>query len=198
MITYKQVDVSYLSQYDLIPMLVHISAYYRIEKHNRGLGGFTLVETPVEPYVKDFYSADDESVAQWKRFDLSNWAFFMAFDNERPVGGAAVAARTKKIHMLSGRDDLAVLWDIRVDDAYKHQGIGQALFDMAVIWSRSQGLRQMKIECQNNNVPAVKFYHKQGAILSAIDEYAYYNELKYRHEAQLIWFLDLHAETICS
>jgi len=198
MITYKQVDVSYLSQYDLIPMLVHISAYYRIEKHNRGLGGFTLVETPVEPYVKDFCSADDESVAQWKRFDLSNWAFFMAFDNERPVGGAAVAARTKKIHMLSGRDDLAVLWDIRVDDAYKHQGISQALFDMAVIWSRSQGLRQMKIECQNNNVPAVKFYHKQGAILSAIDEYAYYNELKYRHEAQLIWFLDLHAETICS
>jgi len=198
MITYKQVDVSYLSQYDLIPMLVHISAYYRIEKHNRGLGGFTLVETPVEPYVKDFCSADDESVAQWKRFDLSNWAFFMAFDNERPVGGAAVAACTKKIHMLSGRDDLAVLWDIRVDDAYKHQGIGQALFDMAVIWSRSQGLRQMKIECQNNNVPAVKFYHKQGAILSAIDEYAYYNELKYRHEAQLIWFLDLHAETICS
>jgi len=198
MITYKQVDVSYLSQYDLIPMLVHISAYYRIEKHNRGLGGFTLVETPVEPYVKDFCSADDESVAQWKRFDLSNWAFFMAFDNEQPVGGAAVAARTKKIHMLSGRDDLAVLWDIRVDDAYKHQGIGQALFDMAVIWSRSQGLRQMKIECQNNNVPAVKFYHKQGAILSAIDEYAYYNELKYRHEAQLIWFLDLHAETICS
>jgi len=198
MITYKQVDVSYLPQYDLIPMLVHISAYYRIEKHNRGLGGFTLVETPVEPYVKDFCSADDESVAQWKRFDLSNWAFFMAFDNERPVGGAAVAARTKKIHMLSGRDDLAVLWDIRVDDAYKHQGIGQALFDMAVIWSRSQGLRQMKIECQNNNVPAVKFYHKQGAILSAIDEYAYYKELKYKHEAQLIWFLDLHAETVNS
>ena len=198
MITYKQVDVSYLSQYDLIPMLVHISAYYRIEKHNRGLGGFTLVETPVEPYVKDFCSADDESVAQWKRFDLSNWAFFMAFDNERPVGGAAVAARTKKIHMLSGRDDLAVLWDIRVDDACKYQGIGQALFDMAVIWSRSQGLRQMKIECQNNNVPAVKFYHKQGAILSAIDEYAYYNELKYRHEAQLIWFLDLYTETVNS
>ena len=49
----------------------------------------------------------------------------------------------------------------------------------------------MKIECQNNNVPAVKFYHKQGAVLSAIDEYAYYNEPKYRNEAQLIWFLDL-------
>ena len=49
----------------------------------------------------------------------------MAFDNERPVGAAAVVTRTKEINMLAGRDDLAVLWDIRVDDAYKHQGIGQ-------------------------------------------------------------------------
>jgi len=62
---------------------------------------------------------------------------------------------------------------------------------MAVSWSKGQGLKQMKIECQNNNVPAVKFYHKQGAVLSAIDEYAYYNQPKYRDETQLIWFLDL-------
>jgi len=50
----------------------------------------------------------------------------------------------------------------------------------------------MKIECQNNNVPAVKFYHKQGAILSAINEHAYYNDLpEFRNEVQLIWMLDL-------
>ena len=48
----------------------------------------------------------------------------------------------------------------------------------------------MKIECQNNNVPACKFYHKQGAVLSAVDEYAYYNEPEYRHEIQFIWFLN--------
>ena len=48
-----------------------------------------------------------------------------------------------------------------------------------------------KIECQNNNIPAVKFYHKQGAVLSAINEYAYYNEPEYRHETQFIWFLDI-------
>jgi len=62
---------------------------------------------------------------------------------------------------------------------------------MAVNWSREQGLIQMKIECQNNNVPAVKFYHKQGAVLSVINEYAYYNEPEYRHETMFIWFLDL-------
>jgi ribosomal protein S18 acetylase RimI-like enzyme len=173
-------------------MKVHVSACYLIEKHNRGLGGFSLVETPVEPYVKDFCIGKDESVKRWGKWDLSNWAFFMAFDGERPVGGAAVATRTKGINMLGGRDDLAVLWDIRVDGAYKHRGIGQALFDMSVKWSQGQGMAQMKIECQNNNIPAVRFYHKQGAVLSAVDEYAYYNDLpEFRHEVQLIWYLDL-------
>ena len=169
-----------------------VSSYYKIDKANRGLDGFILVEMPVEPYLKDFCIGDDESVTRWeKRWDISNWAFFMAFDGERPVGGATVASRTKGINMLSGRDDLAVLWDIRIDDDYKNKGIGQKLFDMAIKWSLEQGLVQMKIECQNNNVPACKFYHKQGAVLSVIDEYAYYNEPEYRYEAQFIWFLDL-------
>ena len=191
MITYRQVDRTCFPQYDQIPMLVHVSSYYQIEKINRGLGGFHLVETSVEPYIKDFCTGDDESVLAWGKWDLSNWAFFMAFDGEHPVGAATIVTRTKEINMLSGRDDLAVLWDIRVDDAYKQQGIGQTLFDMAVKWSREQGIVQMKIECQNTNVPAVKFYHKQGAVLSAINEYAYYSEPEYRHEAQLIWMLDL-------
>jgi GNAT superfamily N-acetyltransferase len=191
MITYRQIDTSYFPQYDQIPMRVRVSSYYRIEKLDRGLGGFTLTETPVEPYIKDFCVGEDETAEWWKRFDLANWAFFMAFDGERPVGAAAVASRDKDVNMLSGRSDLAVLWDIRVDDGYKHQGVGQTLFDMAADWSRKQGLVQMKIECQNVNVPAVKFYHKQGAVLSAIDEYAYYNEPECRSETQLIWFLEL-------
>jgi len=191
MIVYKQVDTSFFPQYDQVPQRVNVSSIYQIKKHNRGLGGFTLVETPVEPYIRDFCVGEDESVQRWKCWDLTNWAFFMAFDGEKPIGAATVVSRTKEINMLSGRDDLAVLWDIRVDEAYKGQGVGQKLFDMAVEWSRNNGLIQMKIECQNNNVPAVNFYHKQGAVLSAINEYAYYNEPEYRHEVQFIWYLDL-------
>jgi len=192
MITCKQVDRTYFPQYDRIPMRVNVTDHYKIDKINRGLGGFTLVETPVEPYVKDFCTGDDGSVTGWeKRFDIFNWAFFMAFDGNRPVGAATVVSRTKEINGCEGRDDLAVLWDIRVEDTYQRQGVGQMLFDLAVKWSREQNLSQMKIECQNNNVPAVKFYHKQGAVLSTVDEYAYYNELEYRHETKLIWYLDL-------
>jgi len=178
-------------------MRVNVTSYFRIVKIDRGLGGFTLTETAVpESYVTDFCLFEDGSVERWKRFDLTNWAYFMAFDGERPVGGATVASRTKEINLLFRRDDLATLWDIRVDDAYKGQGIGQTLFDMAVDWCRKQGLAQMNIECQNTNVPAVRFYHKQGAILSYINEYADYSvasrhEPDYRREVQLIWYLDL-------
>lgn len=192
MITYKQVDKTYFKEYDSIPMRVNVTSYYMVKKLNRGLGGFIIIETPVEPYVKDFCLDEDESITLWDRkFDISNWAFFMAFDGERPVGAATVVSRTEEVNMLAGRDDLAVLWDIRVDPTYKDQGVGQALFNMTTNWSRQHKLAQMKIECQNNNVPAVRFYHKQGAILSMIDEYAYYNDLAFRDEIRFIWYLDL-------
>ena len=171
-------------------MLAHISSYYRIDKINGGLGGFRLTETPIEPFVKDLGVYGIVSDFE-KRFDISNWAFFMAFDGEKPVGGAVIASRTEGVNMLSGRDDLAVLWDFRVDDDYRNQGVGQALFNMAAKWSKNQGLIQMKIECQNNNIVACKFYQKQGAVLSIIDEYAYYHTPQFRHEAQFIWFLNL-------
>ena len=115
----------------------------------------------------------------------------MAFDDEKPIGAVTIVSRTADIHMLDGRDDMTVLWDIRVSDTYKHQGIGQKLFDLAVDWSRSNGFKQMKIECQNNNVPACKLYHKQGAILRTIDEYAYIDDVDSRFEVQFIWYLDL-------
>ncbi|MCL2198217.1 MAG: GNAT family N-acetyltransferase [Defluviitaleaceae bacterium] len=197
MLTFKQVDTSYFPQYDTIPMRLTVKSYYRIEKIDRGLGGFMLVETPTPPYVKDFCTGEDVSVARWGRFTLENWAFFMAFDEELAVGAATVASRCKKANMLAGRDDLAVLWDLRVAESHQKQGVGQKLFDMAVEWAREQRLVQLKIECQANNVPAIKFYHKQGAELAAINEYAGYNDYadynapEYSHEAQFIWFLEL-------
>lgn len=190
MYTYKKVDSSYFLQYDRVSMNVDVRTEYQIEKINRGLGGFLLKEINVSPYVKDL-SKYERAVDYEKQFDIRNWGFYMAFDGEIPVGAMTLAARTKGLYMLSGRDDVCVLWDIRVQDGYKHQGIGQSLFDLGVSWAKEQGYQQMIIECQNNNVPACKFYHKQGAVLSKIDEYAYYAEEEVRNEVQFLWYLDL-------
>ena len=115
----------------------------------------------------------------------------MAFDGEKAIAAATVAGPTQGMNMLYGREDACVLWDIRVADGYKHCGIGQALLDMAVAGARECGYCQMIIECQTNNVPACKFYHKQGAVLCKVDMHAYYMEPEVRDEVQLVWYLDI-------
>ena len=190
MITYREIDKSYLDKYDKIPMLVNVKSKLKLEKIENGLGGILLKEIPTKEYIKDL--GEYEEVTKWaEEFDITNWAFFMAFDNEFPIGAITIVSRTINIQMLDGRDDISVLWDIRVDERYKQQGVGTKLFNMAVEWSKSKELKQMKIECQNNNVQAYKFYHKQGAVLGRIDEYAYYKDIEDRDEVQFIWYLDL-------
>jgi GNAT superfamily N-acetyltransferase len=190
MINYKEVNQLYFRQYDTIPMVVNVTKHLVLEKVNGGLGGVIFTEECVEPYVKDLGKYEQASHYE-DHFKLTNWGFFMAFDGERPVGGVTIVSKTENVNMLDGRDDLCVLWDIRVDDAYKHRGIGQTLFDLAVSWARDRGFKEMKIECQTNNVPACKFYHKQGAVLGKFDTYAYYHEPDICDEVQLIWYLEL-------
>lgn len=190
MITYKEINREYFQKYDEIDMLVHVKSIYQLEKVNRGLGGIILREEAVDECIKDsgrYERAQDYE----KEFNISNWGFYMAFDGDKPIGAVTIVSKTDNVNMLDGRDDLAVLWDIRVADGYKHMRVGQKLFDFAVKWCKDRGLKQLKIECQNNNVPACNFYHKQGAVLSKIDEYAYYHEEEIRDEVQLIWYLNI-------
>lgn len=190
MITYRAADRRDFALYDQIDMAFSVSSEYRAEKPDSGLGGILLRETAVKPYRKDL--GQYEKAADYeKRFDISHWQFYMAFDGEKPVGGITLAARTPGVDMLGGRDDLCVVWDLRVREGYRGQGIGQRLWDLGEEWSRAQGMTQIKVECQNNNVRACRFYRKQGAVLSAIDEYAYYGEAGITGEIQLIWYKDL-------
>lgn len=187
----RQADASCLETYDKIPMIVSVERVLKLETPQNGLGGMRLAEEDApRPYRKDF--GRYEKIAQLpQRFCLANWAFFLAYDGGKPVGGAIVAARTPGVHMLEGREDLCVLWDIRVAEEYQSQGIGSRLFERAAQWGRAQGMRQMKIESQNNNVRAAKFYAGKGAILGAMDTHAYQGEPEVAEEIQLIWYLDL-------
>ena len=47
MIRIQQMDMSFLKDYDKIPMLVHVKSVYQLKKVNRGLGGILLEEVPV-------------------------------------------------------------------------------------------------------------------------------------------------------
>jgi len=190
MITYKEVDRSYFTLYDSVSQNVEVRSEFRADYIDGGLGGVRFTEVPVEPYVKDL-SVYERAVDYEKQFDISNWRFYMAFDGDRPVGAATVAGKTENLYMLYGKKDACVLWDIRVQDDCKHQGIGRRLMDMAVSGAKEDGYRMMVIESQNNNVTACRFYRKMGAVLSKIDADAYGDEPGLENEIQFLWKLDI-------
>ncbi|MBD5554999.1 MAG: GNAT family N-acetyltransferase [Roseburia sp.] len=190
MIIVEEVDKSFFELYDKVSMNVDVHSEYKVKRIDNGLGGLVLEEIPVNPYIKDL-SVYERAMDYEKEFDITNWRFYMAFDGEKPIGAMTVVGRTEGLNMLSGRNDACVLWDIRVADAYKHNGIGQKLLDIGIAGAKNDGYSQMIIECQNNNVPACNFYKKQGAMLSKIDMYAYYLEADIRNEIQFVWYLDL-------
>jgi GNAT superfamily N-acetyltransferase len=101
-----------------------------------------------------------------------------------------VAYDTKEVFMLEERKDLAAVWDIRIQPDYRKRGIGSQLFQRAVSWAQARGCRHLTVETQNINVPACRFYTKQGCELRAIDRYAYPD---YPDEVQLIWYMSIRC-----
>lgn len=104
------------------------------------------------------------------------------------MGGAVVAYNTAGVSMLDGRSDLAVLWDIRVRPEARSSGTGSLLFRAVEAWARDRGCRTLKVETQNTNVPACRFYRRMGCALGAFDRFAYAD---LPDEVQLMWIKEL-------
>jgi GNAT superfamily N-acetyltransferase len=148
-----------------------------------------LSERTVDPpYVKD-YDALGETPALWTtRFDTSQWRLLVGRVDGACVAGAVVAFGTPGLDMLEARTDLAVLWDIRVLPGLRRQGVGGALLRAAEGWALSMGCRQLKVETQNVNVPACRFYAGHGFELREARRGAY---PQCPDEVQLLWYKTL-------
>ena len=182
--------ISRLDKYAEIPASFSVDRVLELSSPDSALVGIILTEAEVaSPWLKDYDAEEGEGPTRWLRhFDTSNWGLLAAYDGVDKIGGAVIAFRAPGIDMLEGRDDLAVLWDIRVRPEDRSAGVGSALFRATENWTRAKGGRMLKIETQNVNVRACRFYAAMGCTLVAIDERAYRN---HPQEAQLIWFKNL-------
>ena len=178
-----------LADYARISIAFEVRNILDVEVPGGGLRGLVLSERALAvPYVKD-YDAADGGPERWpSRFDLTRWGLFTACSEGRRVGGAAVAFGTDGVEMLEGRGDLAVLWDLRVTPEARGRGVGAALFATASSWSAARGCRQLKVETQNVNVPACRFYARMGCVLGGIHRFAYPG---LPDEVQLLWYKTL-------
>jgi GNAT superfamily N-acetyltransferase len=143
------------------------------------------VEAVPAPYVKNYDAVPGNHPTDWpRRFDADRWGILVAHSNGTRVGGAVILHGAPGVEMLAGRTDLAVLWDIRVVPALRGQGVGSALFRAAETWALARGALWLKIETQNINVPACRFYQRHGCTLGAANRNVY-RDLP--DEVQLLW-----------
>ena len=178
-----------MNEYSRIRCAFEVNTIYDIEFRKNGLEGIFLNELkPENPYVKnyDLYENPEDWI---KKFEMSRWGIFISkFENVKDAGGVIVACKTKDIILPENRDDAAVIWDIRINPEFRRKGVGKMLFNKAVEFAKEMNCSLIKIETQNTNVPACKFYAEMGCYLGGIRKNMY-NE--FPEEYQLLWYYDL-------
>lgn len=186
----REEPLSQLGEHAGISIAFEVESVLDLAALGAGIDGFELVERRLaEPYVKDYDALAGNRPTDWaQRFDVSTWGMFSAWIEGRRAGGAVIAFGTPGLHLLEGRGDLAVLWDLRVSPELRARGVGSALFAAAEGWARAKGCLQLKIETQHVNVAACRFYARQGCTLGAVHRFEY-PELP--EEVQLLWYKDL-------
>ena len=153
-------------------------------------GRFILTERLLAPtIVKNYDTAQGEGPTRWPgTYDLSRWGFLVARAGADAIGAAAVVCDAPDVAMLEGRRDLAMMWDIRVAPEWRHRGVGTDLFNAVATWARVRACTTLKIETQNINVAACRFYAKQGCELRSATPDAY---PRLKGEVQLLWYKEL-------
>ena len=185
-------DKTILDEYIKIPTFFEVKSIFEVglkEKEDE----YKIVERQIDtPYIKDYDEIKSDSLdphAFIKQRDTIPWGFFLIYENEMPVAGAIAAYNTEWTNMLDGRDDLTVLWDIRVHPEYRGKGIGRKLIYSVIDWAKERNCTQIKIETQNVNVNACKFYRAMGAKLKGVNYHVYKG--KEKDEIQFFWYMDL-------
>lgn len=183
----RQEPPTALAEYARVPIAFEVRERLAVVAADAGLGGLRLAAEPVAaPYVKDYDAQPGNHPAQWAdRFDLRTWGILSAWSDGVRAGGAVVAWGASDVDLLDGRTDLALLWDLRVDPSRRGRGVGTALFRAAEAWALARGARWLKVETQNVNVAACRFYAARGCTLGAIHRHAYPT---LPDEAQLLWY----------
>jgi ribosomal protein S18 acetylase RimI-like enzyme len=132
---------------------------------------------PVPPYVKRYQKGDRTAHP-----DAPDRWVFLAFLDGSLAG---------RIVLSEGWNRYAWVEDIAVDAGHRRAGVGRALMDHAIAWAVERGLPGIRLETQNNNVPACKFYESCGFRLGGFDRDLYRGLDEATTEIALFWYLPL-------
>lgn len=120
-----------------------------------------------QPYIKSFINeltADDlDSYRQYAEQGLSLAAYAQGH-----LVGMAIAAAERWNRTLW-------IWEFHVLPSAQKLGVGRMMMDELTDRGQKAGLRTLRVEAQNTNVPAIRFYRRVGFHLEALDTSFYTN-----------------------
>lgn len=126
------------------------------------------LESLPQPYTRDFRSG--LTVEDLERYQalIPQGLTLGAWVDGQLAGLAVAGAETWNATLW--------IWEFHVAPAYQGLGIGRRLMDALAERARPLGLRTLRVETQNTNVPAIRFYRKAGFHLQALDVSFYTND----------------------
>lgn len=175
-----------LEVYSTIDPSFEVKTIYEVTQENNGIGGLRFVEVDVTPYIKNYDRIQGNSPIEWiSSLDLEQAVMFLVRISNRVAGGALLITDRQNNFNLT-----ASLWDIRVSPESRRRGIGRSVISHILEYSRSLDCKMVKVETQNTNVNACKFYADSGFYLGTIERFSY-SQPELINEYRLLWYRDL-------
>ena len=65
--------------------------------------------------------------------------------------------------------DICRIWDFYVEPSFRNLGIGHQLLEHAYTIAKEWSARVLVVQCQSSNYPAIKFFQKNGFLITGFD-----------------------------
>lgn len=173
--------VTDLVEYAGIPSVYESKSVYDV---TRVSGNYELVErTLFKPFRKDYDEV--ENPRAWpSELRRTESVLVSAFFGGQRVGGTIAAIAVPGLLTWVNEPGVAVLWDLRVTPVRRRTAVATSLLRAAEAWAKDHGCIALRVETQNTNVAACKFYMHNGFTLQEV-RYGAYPQLP--EEVQFIW-----------
>jgi len=118
-------------------------------------------------YVK-YFRTTSEDIEIYNKYILEGNSFGAYYDNE--LVGFAICEEHKWNNSL-------YLSSLLVSQKERQKGIGKLLIEKIIEHAKTKKFRLIELETQNTNVPAIKFYQKQGFKITGLKSNLYNDEV---------------------
>lgn len=170
-ITYP-LDQEHLHLFNQFDRKFSVSSKVALDMSN---GKLTWAVTPLERYEKEI-PIDEVDPADF--VNSKDKVVFLAEADGNLAG---------QVKLISWWNGYAYIDDLIVNPQFRGHGVGKALMEAAIQWSREKRFPGIMLETQDDNVAACKLYEACGFILGGFDRYTLKNFKP--DETALFWYL---------